>query len=113
MEPDLVRLLDEHERVFNEAVTSGDFGPLVQLFAPDAVLRFEGVPVGPFLGRDAIAEAYAAQPPTATMTVLSREALPDGTVLERVAWGDDSAPAGELVIRTVDGRIAELTVRFP
>ena len=36
------------------------------LFAPDGVLRFEGVPVGPFVGRAAIAAAYDERPPDDT-----------------------------------------------
>lgn len=112
MDPELERLLDEHERVFNEAVTNGDFDPLCALFAEDALLRFEGVPVAPVAGRAAIASAYAEKPPTAAMTVLARSLGPDGSVLESVAWGADPTPAGELVVRVTDGRIAELTVRF-
>lgn len=55
--------LEHHVATFNTAVESGDFDPLVALFAADAELSFEGVPVGPFRGRKAIAAACAAQPP--------------------------------------------------
>jgi steroid delta-isomerase len=112
MDTDLANLLDEHERVFNDAVRTGDFARLVELFTPGAVLRFEGVAVGPFVGRAAIADAYATQPPTATFSVRSRSLGADGTVVQSVAWGDDPTPAGELVMRPAGGQIAELTVRF-
>src|SRR5207237_921650 len=56
-------LLAEHVRRFNASVRSGDFRPMLELFADDAVLEFRGVPVGPFRGREAIADAYAARPP--------------------------------------------------
>ena len=63
--------LAEHERRFNDAVSSGDFAPLVELFADDAELEFVGVPVGPFVGRDAIAAAYETQPPDDALDVQS------------------------------------------
>jgi len=65
---DLAPFLARHVERFNAGVVTGDFGPLVGLFAEDAILDFAGIPVGPFEGREAIAEAYATQPPTDTMT---------------------------------------------
>jgi steroid delta-isomerase len=112
MTPEVERLLDRHERVFNEAVARGDFAELVALFTADAVLRFEGVTVGPFTGREAIAAAYATHPPTAGFTVRSRTVGSDGVVVESVSWGEDASPSGELELRVGDGLIAELTVRF-
>ena len=55
-------LLEAHVERFNEAVRSGDYAPMLAAFAPDAEMVFEGVRAGPFLGRDAIAAAYAGQP---------------------------------------------------
>ena len=80
-----VAFLAEHTRRFNAAVESGDFDPLVELFADEAVLEFVGVAVGPFVGRDAIAEAYAAQPPDDALDVLS-VTEEDGAFVERFAW---------------------------
>ena len=70
MGDELAVFLARHVETFNAAVATGDFRPLVELFAEDASLEFAGVPVGPSVGRDAIGAAYAAQPPTDTMTVL-------------------------------------------
>ena len=42
--------LARHVETFNAAVESGDFAPLVALFAEDARLEFVGVPAGPFEG---------------------------------------------------------------
>ena len=47
-----------HVELFNAAVSQSDFRALVDTFAPTAVMRFLGVPAGPFVGRDAIADAY-------------------------------------------------------
>ena len=105
--------LERHVRTFNAAVESGNFAPLVDLFAPDARLEFVGVPVGPFDGRDAIADAYAAQPPTDTMTILDTAVEADGTVVERFSWSsDDGARSGEMRL-VVDGdQIRRLVVSF-
>ncbi|HEX6663901.1 MAG TPA: nuclear transport factor 2 family protein [Gaiellaceae bacterium] len=56
-------LMREHVARFNAAVESGDWAPMLEQFADDAELEFRGLPVGPFSGRDAIAAAYADQPP--------------------------------------------------
>src|SRR5829696_9589623 len=58
-----VALLSDHVARFNAGVRSGDFGPMVDGFTDDAELVFEGIPVGPFRGRAAIAAAYRNQPP--------------------------------------------------
>ena len=109
----LEAFLARHVETFNTAVSSGDFGPLVALFADDAILEFAGVPVGPFEGRNAIAAAYAAQPPTDTMTVLSVESGDDGTIVEEFSWTADSgARSGEMRLVVDDGRIRRLVVAF-
>ena len=59
-----VALLTDHVARFNAGVRGGDFGPMVDGFTEDAELVFEGIPVGPFRGREAIAAAYQMQRPT-------------------------------------------------
>jgi steroid Delta-isomerase len=98
-------LLKEHVDRFNHGVRTGDFGPMVDAFAEDAELVFEGIPVGPFLGRQAIGEAYAAQPPDDEIVLLDD----DGTY----AWS--SAPdvsAGQMFLTERDGEIARLVIRY-
>src|SRR5262245_1869822 len=105
--------LARHVRTFNAAVESGDFAPLVALFAPDARLEFVGVPIGPFDGRAAIAAAYAAQPPTDTMTILDTRIEPDGTVVEAFSWSSDGGERSGEMRLVVDGdRIRRLVVSF-
>jgi len=43
---------------------------MVAAFAEEAELVFEGIPVGPFAGREAIGEAYAAHPPDDEIVLL-------------------------------------------
>ena len=76
------RLLREHVERFNAGVRSGDFGPMLAAFADDAELIFEGVPAGPFRGREAIADAYAKQPPDDEVRVLDTREEP-GKVVDR------------------------------
>ena len=73
-------------------------------------MRFDGVPVGPFIGRNAIAAAYAAQPPSDTLTVTSGISSGDVDRL-RFTW-DSSNATGTMVMRWSDDLIAELTVTF-
>ena len=98
-------LLGEHVERFNAGVRSGDFGPMVAAFAEDAELVFEGIPVGPFAGREAIGEAYAAQPPDDEIVLLDG----DGTY----AWaGEPDVPAGQMLLTEHDGEIARLVIRY-
>jgi hypothetical protein len=109
----LSAFLERHVETFNAAVRSGDFAPVVALFAEDATLEFAGVPVGPFHGRDAIAAAYAAQPPTDTMAVLDVRVEDDGTIVEPFSWASDGgARSGEMRLVVEAERIRGLVVAF-
>ncbi|MFN8517354.1 MAG: nuclear transport factor 2 family protein [Chloroflexia bacterium] len=54
------QLLERHIALFNQGVRTGDFGPMLAPFAPDATLTFVGIPVGPFHGKAAIAACSCA-----------------------------------------------------
>ena len=110
--PGGVRLLHDHVIRFNEAVRTGEWKPMLELFGDDAELEFEGVPAGPFRGRDTIAAAYAAQPPDDEVMTLRVE--PGGEqVTALYAWRKEpGAAAGRMVLTPRDGRIARLLVTF-
>ena len=98
-------LLEREVAAFNEGVRSGDWSQLVALFAEDAVLEFEGIPVGPFAGRDAIAAAYRTMPPDDEIVLL------DGG--PRYAWSKEpERAAGELHLDERDGLIVRLRVLY-
>ena len=106
------RLLNRHVTLFNEGVRTGDFGPMVAGFSEDAKLVFQNIPVGPFWGREAIAAAYASQPPDDEIVLLAAREE-DGLLIASYAW--KSAPdehAGEMVITTEGERIARLVVIY-
>ncbi len=98
--PDLLRA---HVDAFNRGARSGDFSEMTEGFTDDAEMTFQGVPVGPFVGRDAIARAYRDQPPTTS----SRSS----TGRSR-ANADPGVPAGRMTITPNAGRIGRLVVTF-
>ena len=78
---------------------------MVAAFSADAEVMFDGIPVGPFVGREAIAEAYRAQPPDDEIVLLED----DGTY----AWASaPELPAGQMFLTERDGEITRLIVRY-
>ena len=81
-------------------------------FDAEAEMEFRGVPVGPFHGRDAIAEAYRAQPPDDELRVLEDRER-DGRTEARYAWlAERGVAAGELLLAPEDGLIRKLVITF-
>jgi steroid Delta-isomerase len=105
-------ILDEHVARFNEGVRTGDFAAMLNAFTTDAVMTFEGVPVGPFVGRDAISQAYAEQPPDDEILILGAPAIEGGTIVADYAWAAAGTRAGRMLLTPADGRVARLTVTF-
>ena len=101
--------VQEHFRLFNEAVRSHDWTAFLGTFAGDAVMRFEGVPVGPYAGLDQIGRAYAERPPSDTMSCVSDARDGEHDVV-RFAW--DAGGGGMLRLSWRDGAVADLTVTF-
>jgi hypothetical protein len=98
-------LIDEHVERFNEGVRTGAWSRMVEQLTDDARLEFEGIPVGPFHGREAIREAYTTQPPADEIILL------DGG--PAYAWSREPAErAGELHLEERDGLIAAIRVVY-
>ena len=105
-------LLEQHVERFNGGVRSGDFTAMVAAFTEDAELHFEGVPAGPFVGRDAIDAAYREQPPDDEIEILGSEER-DGGVVARYAWlREEGRQAGEMLLTPRDDQIQRLVVTF-
>jgi steroid Delta-isomerase len=105
-------VLEDHVERFNEGVRTGDFTRMLENFAPDATMVFEGLPVGPFAGKDAIAEAYREQPPDDELAVLDARRVGD-TIVAGYAWHrQPERRAGELRLTVDGGRITRLVVAF-
>jgi len=105
-------LLTAHVERFNAGVRSGDFGPMLAAFAPDAMLVFEGVPVGPFVGRLAIAQAYDERPPDDEVRLLGAPHVEGDEVVADYAWAGDGGRAGRMLLSARDGAITKLVVTF-
>jgi hypothetical protein len=107
-----VQLLNQHVDRFNRAVRTGDWDELTSYFTDDAELRFEGIPVGPFEGRETIAHAYREQPPDDEVRLLDAQTVGEETIAGYAWAADPERRAGEMRLTERDGRIARLVVTF-
>ena len=105
-------LLRDHVERFNAGVRSGDFSPMLEKFEDAAEMEFRGIPVGPFVGKDAIRSAYREQPPDDEVEILGSEER-DGMVVARYAWRrEEGRQAGEMRLTPREGQIEKLVVTF-
>jgi steroid Delta-isomerase len=107
-----VELVRRHIERFNEGVRTGDYGPMLEQFTDDAELAFEGVPAGPFYGRDAIAAAYAEQPPDDQVDILGLEEKGDEVVVPYSWHADEGRQSGRMIFTVRDDKVARLLVTF-
>ncbi|MDQ2967488.1 MAG: GNAT family N-acetyltransferase [Actinomycetota bacterium] len=110
--PAAIGLLHDYVMVHNDCVRTGDWNPLTGWFTEYAQLAFEGVPVGPFDGREAIAGAYDAQPPDDEVVIFATKANGD-EVVARYGWlKEPSKQAGRMLLTPRDMKIEKLIVTF-
>ncbi len=110
--PAAIGLLHDCVMVHNECVRTGDWEPFADWFTEDAELVFEGVPVGPFNGRKAIASAYDAQPPDDEVVIFRTEENGD-EIVARYGWlREPGKQAGRMLVTPRDGKIEKLIVTF-
>lgn len=107
-----IQFFNEHVERFNRAVHTGDWGSVTAYFADEAELAFDGVPVGPFRGREEIEAAYREQPPDDEVLVIDASTNGDETNA-RYAWKrEPDRWAGNMKLTERDGQIAKLVVSF-
>src|SRR5262249_24335635 len=110
--PPGVDLLYEYVARHNQGMRTGDWEALGECFAGDAVLAFEGIPVGPFAGRDVIVAADTERPPDDQVRVLEAAEC-GGGASARYAWATAPAnEAGQLNLLLDGGTITRLTVIY-
>jgi uncharacterized protein (TIGR02246 family) len=104
--------IDAYIADHNAAVRSGDWSRFATWFTDDAEVRFEGVPVDPFRGRDEIRSAYETGPPDDEVEI--RNVRDDGgrTVADYGWKGEGGVRAGELRLQWDGARICELVITF-
>lgn len=109
---DAVALLHDYVMAHNECVRTGEWEPLGAWFAEDAKLAFEGVPVGPFSGREEIAAAYRERPPDDEVVIFSAEE-DHRVAVARYGWSREPAKqAGRMLVTPRDSKIQKLVVTF-
>ena len=110
---DITRLVRAHIDRFNAAVAIGNFDEMVAHFTEDATMSFEGVLLGPFQRREAIARAYVDRPPDDQLHLLEFLDQNVDSVDVSYAWAAEPAPrAGTMTIERSDALISRLVVRF-
>jgi RimJ/RimL family protein N-acetyltransferase len=110
--PRPLALLHDYVMVHNECVRTGDWHPLGEWFTDDAELTFDGVPVGPFQGREEILSAYRERPPDDEVVVF--DALQeDDLVVASYGWlREPGKVAGRMLMTPRGDRVAKLVVTF-
>jgi steroid delta-isomerase len=103
-------LMERHVRSFNSAVEDGNWEPMLARFTEGSELRFENVPAGPFVGLDAIRQAYADQPPTDTIQLLGIQENDEHHVAAAFAWSQGGT--GRMLLEHDRGAVTRLTVVF-
>jgi steroid delta-isomerase len=103
--------VDAHVAAFNRAVENGAWECVVERFADDGVLEFVGPPVGPFEGREAIAQAYAASPPDDAIELVGPPKVDSPEVVVPYRWRRTGA-TGTMRFTISDELIARLVVTF-
>jgi hypothetical protein len=103
----------EYVGMFNAAVASGDFTPLLARYTDDAVLRFENVPPDSstleYSGRKAFTAAYSENPPDDQIELIGDLVADGGHVVTGFAWRRDQS-AGVLDLTLTDGLISRMIV---
>jgi hypothetical protein len=109
---DSENVLRAHVDRFNEAVKSQDYSAMIAGFAPEAEMVFHGVPVGPYVGREAIANAYAVQPPRDEVRLFGEPTVTQDAIESAYGWASDGRPTGRMILSAQDGLIVRLVITF-
>jgi steroid Delta-isomerase len=103
---------DDYIATHNAAVGSGDWEGFSRWFDADAEVRFEGVPVGPFRGREEIRAAYESRPPDDEVEVRNVRTEGDRTLADYGWAAEQGVRAGELRVGWDGDLIRELVITF-
>jgi steroid delta-isomerase len=107
-----VSRIDAYIADHNAGVRTGDWSRFAAWFTDDAEVRFEGVPVGPFHGRDEIRAAYESRPPDDEVEIRDVREEPDRTIADYGWHAGAGEHAVELRLWWDGARIRELVITF-
>lgn len=97
----------------NEGVRTGRWTGIEHLLRDDAEMEFVGIPVGPFIGREAIVEAYRTQPPDDAFVRLGALRLEGPWLVSAYAWSDQpTEAAGEVHLRAGADGIEKVRILY-
>jgi len=103
-------LLQKYVLLHNYGVETGDFGPMLELFADDAVFEFENPRIGTFWGVKIIAGVFRRQQPDSMLVISNIE---DRGEAARADYGDEANATvrqGTITIDMENGRIKKLFI---
>jgi steroid delta-isomerase len=96
---------------FNAAVRDGSWSSVLEHYTDDAVMEFVGPPVGPFVGKPAIAAAYRASPPDDEIELIGSPDEHGGMLVTAYRWRATGA-TGSMGFTERDGLIEHLVITF-
>jgi hypothetical protein len=99
-----------HAALFNQGVRTGDFAAWLSTFAADATLTFEGLPIPPARGRDAIAAVYSGHPPSSPMRVVASTVGSGGVVTGEFVWVAAPTTGGRFTLHVQGDLLTRLEV---
>jgi hypothetical protein len=103
-------VLERYVTLHNVGVRTRDFLPLSGIFHPAAEMRFEGVALGPYVGRAAVLGAFQDHGPDDEIEILERKGQ-EPHCHATYAWvSRPGLAAGRLVIEVDAGLIRRLTI---
>jgi hypothetical protein len=104
-------LLEKYVDLYNYGVKSADFGPVLRLFADDAVLEHEDASIGIFKGVDNIADGLSYRLPYLNLSIFNIKENQTSAVAD---YGDEIAPItrlGGIVLQSNGGKIRRLIIK--
>jgi len=101
------RYVDNH----NAGVKGIGWEGLGALFDDDALLEFDGIPMGPVQGARAIVEIYRAHPPSEPLELIEVQETPDGATASYSWSSSPTVFAGTLSFSIINGLIQRLVIQ--
>jgi hypothetical protein len=104
------KLLESYQILHNYGIESGEFGPMLELFAEDAIFEFEDERIGKFEGIDMIAGVFRRQSPTVKLAVSN---MKEGAGIATADYADENLPEkrlGSITLEPVNDKIGRLFI---
>ena len=105
-----LELLEKYILLHNYGIDTGDFGPMFELFADNAVFEFEDERIGSFAGIEMITGVFRRQAPTTKLVISNLE---DNDGVASADYADEDRPTirlGLLILEPEDDKIKRLFI---